>query len=286
MTDRDDVHSHPVMKLVHERREEARRLYLSDQGAAVEQTLTLEQAYDLARHIETVRTRLLGEGRVLDVDDPRLPPELPPVEPGILLGTLYGVRLWVEDPAPLVAVQHGGEGHIGISAIAGAAVPEGCVPHAETRLLMPYSLDEDTPMLKAWARREIGKRLGEPFVLVVVGRKDLTPADEPPDTVWMAPEWKLGYGFTFRAQPGSTAHIVLRPAPTLPPGLLPPSQDGVWGPRPPHLDPHEQIAVPVVPHATSFDDLEGAIALLYARPTGRVEVNRDLEIAEVYEVTQ
>lgn len=65
-------------------------------------------------------------------------------------------------------------------------------------------------------------------------------------------------------------YIVIRPAPNLPPGLLPPHLDGYW------------FDVNAVPHgfATQHNGTE-----VTAVPTGRFEVrDYDGAVAEVYEV--
>jgi len=63
-----------------------------------------------------------------------------------------------------------------------------------------------------------------------------------------------------------TRYIVLRPAPDLPPGFMPPRDDGLWIDRP------TQVSYSVHPGTAQ------------AVPTGRCERREDGVLAEVYEV--
>ncbi|MEU4703319.1 hypothetical protein [Nonomuraea dietziae] len=268
------IHKHPVLELVRRRRNDAMRTQLlHSHGPVVEQTLTVEEASALRNHFAQVRARLAAD---TSLPEDRLPPVPPPIRPGVEFGTLYGVRLRVEDKAPVIAVQHGGNGRFGLWAIAGDAVPHGCQPDRSTALPVPRGMAEDAPMLKAWARQEIGEQLGEPFVLVVVGADDLPKHEQRFDAVWTGPGWRMAYGITVRALPGGTRHIVLRPGAGLPEGLMPPHLDGKWQERC-EIYPGAGIGLPLLHGMT--------VTLATARPTGRVEVREDGEVAEVHEVS-
>jgi hypothetical protein len=86
----------------------------------------------------------------------------------------------------------------------------------------------------------------------------------------------LVIGVTFRAIPGATEHIVLRPATATPPGWLPPDYDGRWSVRPKHAS--------VMGLGLAYATAMGA-QIMTALPTGRVEIRDDGAIAEVYEVS-
>lgn len=68
-------------------------------------------------------------------------------------------------------------------------------------------------------------------------------------------------------------HVVLRPAPDLPKGFLPPRKDGLW------LDRATLTTGPDDGHKT-IAQLGGAVAVA----TGRFETREDGAVAEVFEI--
>jgi hypothetical protein len=71
------------------------------------------------------------------------------------------------------------------------------------------------------------------------------------------------------SEPGRPDYIVIRPAPGLPPGFLPPHLDGRW---------YDAAQIPELFRSHSLSD---AVAV----PSGRLEVrDSDGAVAEVYEV--
>lgn len=273
---------HPVVKEIVRRRHAALEAHLaSDEGEAAEQIISEEDAHALVSHIAVTRERL--------ADRPHLTTQLPPVPgsvvPGKYLATIYGVRVLVANPAPVITEQHGTSGgHATYREVVDHAVPAGTRPDRIVRHLIP-NMAGDEPMrqhAEKMAKRRIGEQLAEPHVLILLRRGDL-PAGQ-----WPLPEEPgagvvLVLGVSVRAVPDALPQIVLRPGPGLPLYWLG-GDEGKWRPRPPY--PHGlTIARPtrIIPGLAS--GTWWAPHYGHALPTGRVEVNASGDLAEVWEVT-
>ncbi|MET8006260.1 hypothetical protein [Nonomuraea glycinis] len=268
-------HDHPVVREILARRRAAHEAFIPDgQGETIEQVISEDQARALVTHIERMEEELtIRRNPALE-----LPPILGPIEPGAHLVTVYGVRVIVENRAPVLAEQRGNAGHTTLGDILRHAVPAGTRPHEAHRILIPTAGD-DEPMrqyIERETRRSLARmRLGEPHVLVYLTRDDL-PGLWPGDPLHAAffSGMMLVIGVTVRAIPGALDHIVLRPAPGAPP--LPHPHNGRWLARPKH---------------TSGDGIRLAqattesVTITSGYATGRIEVNGDGALAEVFEVT-
>ncbi|MEU6712963.1 hypothetical protein ABZ897_15895 [Nonomuraea sp. NPDC046802] len=273
---------HPVVQEIIRRRYEALKAYLGpDEGEAAEQTISEEDAHALVAHLKAVAERL--------AERPHLTTQLPPIPdqvvPGQYLATVYGVRVIVANPAPVIAEQHGNPGgHATYATLVQRSAPAGTQPQAVAHYLIP-NLADDKPMRQhagKLARRHVAEMLGEPHVLIHLRRGDLPTGQWPlPDDLGAG--MVLLVGVTVRAIPGALPQIVLRPGPGLPPGWLR-GDEGKWQARPPF-----QHEMQIVPPPRVILDLESSTwsAPQYgrARPTGRVEVNASGDLAEVWEVS-
>ncbi|MFI9590528.1 hypothetical protein [Nonomuraea sp. NPDC052265] len=137
------------------------------------------------------------------------------------------------------------------------------------------------------ARREAASALGEPHVPIFLTRDDLPIAAWPMPVDVMADQVFV-IGVAARAIPGQIKQMALRPGPGLPAGWLG-EDEGVWQTPPPYpnmlvisrLKEGFKGGFPKVEELTAKADAE----LGHARPTGRIEVNGQGGIAEVWEVT-
>ncbi|MFI9845158.1 hypothetical protein ACIHFD_49625 [Nonomuraea sp. NPDC051941] len=279
------LHEHPVLQEVRERRSAALLLWSGTTGEAVEQVITAEQANDLRAYYEQLREQSERDGII---GCGALPPTLPPPMPGHW-ATVYGVRLMIEDPTPVLGEYtptDSPDRARGLEAIRAHLLPAGTAVHVHgyaymSALELRYGLRDRTV---ATAKKRLAASLGRPHFLAVLGAEDLAgPFEYPAQAAHDEDGWGMVYGFTLQAIPGATPFLVLRPAPSLPPGLLHPDRAGRWERREPITDP-SYISLPVV-HGLDPSRISGQVSVLTARATGRVEINADRAAAEVYEVT-
>ncbi|MFI6900325.1 hypothetical protein ACIBKY_03635 [Nonomuraea sp. NPDC050394] len=265
---------HPVVKEIIQRRYAALEAYLTrDEGEAAEQSISEEDAHALVAHIAATRERLASRPHLTV----RLPPLPEQVVPGQYLATIYGVRIVVANPAPVITEQHGNPAeHATYQELVDRSVPTGTRPHKIGQYLIP-NMDNDEPArqhAEKLAKRHVAEQLAEPHVLILLRRGDL------PFGQWPLPEEPgagvvLVLGVTVRALPGVIPSIVLRPAPGLPLRWLG-KEEGRWRDRPPYSD-----ELMLAYQRDLFEDVQMA----HARPTGRIEVNASGAMAEVWEVS-
>ncbi|MEU4229519.1 hypothetical protein AB0F17_34925 [Nonomuraea sp. NPDC026600] len=274
------LHDHPVLQQIRERRVAALALWVDAAGEAVEQVITGEQAADLRGHFEQLRERAECDSRT------RVPP-LGPIVPGQQWATVYGVRLLIEDRAPVLGEYIAGSGPDrikgGMTAIAKQLLPAGTAVHVHgysyiSAHQLRYGIREE---VISTAKARLAKILDAPHFVAVLAAEDLQPYAYPAEASRDQEGWRIMYGFTLQAIPGATQFIVFRPGPSLPPGLLRPDRAGCWERRGAVGD----LACLQVVHDLGLSRIAGTVSLLTARATGRVEINQDRTAAEVYDVT-
>ncbi|GHE32366.1 hypothetical protein GCM10017673_39110 [Streptosporangium violaceochromogenes] len=268
---------HPVLKQIWDQRKAA---YLAGPGplpgdATEQQTITLDDARSLAEDFERRRQRAIGHGVPAD-DVEQLPVILPEnLIPGGAVGTIYGVRVTIDNPAPVVAETVGGRGLVGWHAILSRLLPKGTRPHVYRHQVLPPWDACNEQAIRA-AKENLARMLGEPHVLALLGAEDMRPGEAPSEADDLPPGWRELFAATFRAIPGGTPYVVYRPAPALSPCWRLAAYAGEWVPRPP-LDGAVRVLL------LSRTTLEVRVGT--ATATGRVAVRDDGAAAEVYEVT-
>ncbi|GAA4209090.1 hypothetical protein GCM10022252_75080 [Streptosporangium oxazolinicum] len=296
------LHDHPVLQRIHANR--ARGYWCSipgmetRAGTALQQTVTEEEAHALRAHFARV-------WELAEVQHARRPsPGSGKITAGGHLATLYGVRILVEDLAPLVAEAQGpgGGGFPGVHAFLGGLLPAGTRLEAVFRPeSVTLELTQDSGVFKM-VKEQLARKVGEPHVLAVLNPQDLHVPGEGIDLHHLqdlGARVRVLFAGTFRAIPGATTHIVLRPAAALEGASCWVAAD--WdGRRIERRTPSPAaLGVPLVqerkvqlPDRQAADAVGRAPSEAYelvrktgvATPTGRVEVSEDGTVAEVYEV--
>ncbi|MEU4513107.1 hypothetical protein AB0G05_26735 [Nonomuraea wenchangensis] len=274
---------HPVVREILARRTAAYEAHIQDGvGETAEQIYSADKVRDLVEHIERLTAQYADQELAA-----RLPAIRASIAPGAHVVTVYGVRIRVEPDAPVIAEQHGNpDGHRTYREVVERAVPAGTRPDRTARMLVP-SVTDDKPMYRRIhenARLSLGRELGEPHIILHLTRGDLPEGQWPLEHVG-AHDGVLIIGVTVRAIPGQIKQMVLRPGPGLPPGWLG-KDEGAWRERPPYSN---ELMVPrmrgLLPEAGVLSSQLPVAEFGRARPTGRIEVNGEGGIAEVWEVT-